>query len=124
MASALTPAAQAPQQRLNMSVSIATDAAEIEPGSAVVIQIAMKNDSKTPLEIGMSMPGVPEVLFGVSVTDERGRPAPATAFARKRPQYPLMGSGPRVRLGPDGSYRARLILTKRFDLTEPGHYIV
>ena len=97
----------------------------IEAGSAAVIHVTLKNKSKAPLTIGVS---IPEAVLGVSVTDEHGQQPPGTAFARRWPRYPLAGSSPGVHLGPagspSGSYSMRLILTKRVDLTVPGQYTV
>jgi hypothetical protein len=122
--------AQSGGSPFSLTVSAAT--ATIREGGELRVQVTMKNI--TNHDIGIALPrgdDSAEDSYEIEVLDEKGEPAPDTAFSRDR-KDPGDARHPRVRVGstvidtlkPGAELKDEAVITKLYDLTMAGKYVV
>lgn len=117
---------QSPDAAAPFVLRVAANRTSVQPGAEVVLRVTLRNVSSRSFVAPSMASGndLGEFVYKVSVTDQRGRPAPRTAYTRWSAGQLLAGNAPDVVLKPGGVVKDELVLTRLVDITAPGNYTV
>jgi hypothetical protein len=109
------------------SLTLSAATTSIRQGGELRVKVTMKN--MTSHNIGFVVPrgdDTAEDSYEIEVLDEKGKPAPDTAFSRDRKEPGRFEAGSDVidTLKPGGELKDEAVITKLYDLTMAGKYVV
>ena len=89
-----------------------------DSGDSLVLKLTMKNVTTETLRL---IKTVPEKLYQVTVTNDRGEPLPLTEYGKRRREA-VPGARIVLRVGPGEEVQQEIPLDKMYDLTGKGTY--
>lgn len=97
-------------------------------GSEIHLTVTVANTSNHDVSFGVA-PGIaPDqtMSYNIEIRDAQGREAPPTPFLRDLREHPKPTSGSifGYTLAPGESYEEELVITRLYDLTQPGKYTI
>lgn len=119
LAISISAAAQTPDP---FSLTISTPEPEIPAGSVIRLNIRVKNVSEEPIGFVTRGQSRAEQSFTINVLDDAGKPVPKTQYGNSL--HPERGRAVGGSLNPGQEGEEFTILSRVFDLSMPGKYLV
>src|SRR6185437_6158558 len=107
------------------TLSLEAEESPTKVNSEVRINVTIRNTSNRAMYVSDSNGPVPSD-YVIDARDSQGRPAPDTDFARKlkSKEQGYFSSDTVFTLQPGESHKTALVVTKLYDLSSPGKYLI
>jgi len=105
-----------------IKLTIRTERMYAETTRPLTVFIELTNGSSGPIRFWEGL--VVERNYAFCIKDDHGKEAPLTERARKFMTSEIGGSGVEISLAPGGSYRTKADVSKVYEITIPGKYMI
>lgn len=108
------------------TLTISSPSVHIAAGDPVKITVTLSNDSNLEVRTPplVSRPDLGETLYDVRVRFPNGEIVPGTAYDIWRERSHLLGTYGLAAVSPGGTLKSAITVSKLFDMTAPGEYLV